>query len=95
MDTNEEYMKKEIELRFTYHSPNPVQTQHYTVIRGRAKRLAETFAALCPDSRERSLAITKLEESVMWANAAIARRSVDEAEQDALRELGPKTNPDA
>ena len=30
--------------------------------------------SLCPDSREKSLAITKIEESVMWANAAIARR---------------------
>lgn len=28
---------------------------------------------LCPDSRELSLAITKLEEAIMWANASIAR----------------------
>lgn len=28
---------------------------------------------LCPSSRERSLAMTKLEEAVMWANSAIAR----------------------
>jgi len=27
----------------------------------------------CPDSREKSLAFTKLEEAVMWANASIAR----------------------
>jgi len=27
-----------------------------------------------PESREQSLAITALEEAVMWANAAIARR---------------------
>ena len=27
----------------------------------------------CPDSRELSVALTKLEEAVMWANAAIAR----------------------
>ena len=93
MDTNEEYMKKEIEIRFTYHSPNPEQNEFYKRIRNQAKNLAKDFAAYCPDSRERSLAITKLEESVMWANAAIARRSVDEAEQDALRELGPKSKP--
>jgi hypothetical protein len=30
---------------------------------------------LVPDSREKSLAITHLEEAVMWANAGIARES--------------------
>jgi hypothetical protein len=29
----------------------------------------------CPDSREKSLAMTNLEQAVMWANAAIARNS--------------------
>jgi len=28
---------------------------------------------VAPDSRERSLALTKIEEAVFWANAAIAR----------------------
>lgn len=28
---------------------------------------------LCPESRERSLAFTKIDEAVMWANASIAR----------------------
>jgi hypothetical protein len=30
---------------------------------------------LCPESREKSLAITNLEQAVMWANAAIARNA--------------------
>lgn len=30
-----------------------------------------------PDSREKSLAITKLEECVMWANKAIAKEQLD------------------
>ena len=29
---------------------------------------------LCPESREKSLAMTKIEEATMWANASIARR---------------------
>jgi len=33
-----------------------------------------TFDQLAPESREKSLAITKLEEAVYWLNAAIARR---------------------
>jgi hypothetical protein len=35
--------------------------------------LSRQLQYLCPGSRELSLAITKLEEAVFWANAAIAR----------------------
>jgi hypothetical protein len=38
-----------------------------------ARKLAYLINEDCPDGREKSIAITKLEESVMWANAAIAR----------------------
>lgn len=63
----------DLEKRFTYHPPKDGQPQMYTQIRGEALSLANTIDALCPDSREKSLAITKLEEAVMWANASIAR----------------------
>ena len=62
-----------LENRFTYHAPKEGQPQKYTEIRHSGKSFAETIDALCPDSREKALAITKLEEAVMWANAAIAR----------------------
>lgn len=58
---------------FTYHAPTPSQTKCYVVLRAEAKLLAERIMELCPQSRERSLAMTKVEEAVMWANAAIAR----------------------
>lgn len=64
----------ELDARFTYHCPTDEQAKKYTSIRSRARAFAELIDALCPDSREKSLAITKLEEAVMWANAAIARR---------------------
>jgi hypothetical protein len=35
--------------------------------------LAAYISEKCPESREKSLAITKIEEAVMWANASIAR----------------------
>lgn len=38
-----------------------------------ASRLLEVLQML-PDSREKSLAITKLEECVMWANKCAARK---------------------
>lgn len=66
-------MKKDLDSVYTYHAPKDDQPDRYEAIRGQAKALASTFEALCPDSRERSLAHTKLEEAVMWANASIAR----------------------
>lgn len=66
--------KTEIKIRFTYHPPQGEQWKKYEEIRAKAKELAELLNKLCPESREKSLALTKLEESVMWGNASIARR---------------------
>jgi len=62
----------QIENIFTYHSPNSEQVERYTKIRNEAKSLALTLHAYCPESREKSLALTSLQQVVMWANAAIA-----------------------
>ena len=66
-------MNPVIENNFKYHSPKEGQPEKYAVLREKAKELAYLIDDLCPQSREKSLAITKLEESVMWANASIAR----------------------
>ena len=58
---------------YTYHAPKADQPAKYVQLRDKAKELAELVVELCPDSRERSLALTKIEESSMWANASIAR----------------------
>ena len=63
----------ELEKRFTYHPPKNNQPGKYGIIRAMAKDFAVTIEHLCPPSREKSLALTKLEEAVMWANASIAR----------------------
>jgi len=67
--------KEELEIRFTYHPPNKDQIPSYNKIRDFAKQMAFLLLEECPNSTELHLAITKLEESVMWANASIARRS--------------------
>ena len=64
---------QEIEKRFTYHAPKAGQPAKYEKLRSKARELAELVNELCPESREKSLAITALEESSMWANASIAR----------------------
>lgn len=65
---------KEIQCRFTYHSPKGDQPKRYEEIRDKAHEFAMAILNRTPESREQSLAITALEEAVMWANAAIARR---------------------
>lgn len=62
-----------IENNFTYHAPKPGQPKKYEAIREKAKELAYMIDELVPPSREQSLAMTKLEECTMWANAGIAR----------------------
>lgn len=65
--------QSQIDNNFTYHSPTQEQTIKYNVLRVMAKKFAEEINGLCPDSREKSLAITQLETAVFWANASIAR----------------------
>jgi hypothetical protein len=63
----------DLDNRFTYHAPKADQPVKYQEIRSCARDMADIIDDLAPDSREKSLAITKLEELVFWANAAIAR----------------------
>ena len=66
-------MNPKIENAFTYHAPKEGQPAKYQELREKAKELAYLIAELVPESREQSLAVAKLEECVMWANAGIAR----------------------
>ena len=66
-------MDNQIANNFKYHSPKAGQSEKYTELRIKARELAYLIDELCPASRERSLALTKIEESIMWANASIAR----------------------
>lgn len=62
-----------LERNFTYHTPKEGQPAKYEALRAKAKELAYLINELCPKSREQSVALTELETSVFWANAAIAR----------------------
>ena len=66
-------MKTQIEQNFRYYAPKAGQPEIYTALRDKAKEYALMIDEHCPNSREKALAITKLEEAIMWANAAIAR----------------------
>lgn len=64
---------EEIDKRFTYHKPKEDQPERYTLLRNSAKAHAELIMQCVPPGRERAVALTQLEDSVMWANAGIAR----------------------
>ncbi|MBU8567579.1 DUF7681 family protein [Virgibacillus pantothenticus] len=66
-------MNNQIENNFSYHAPKEGQPEKYTAIREKAKELAYLIDEVCPNSREKSVALTNLETSIMWANASIAR----------------------
>ena len=66
-------IQERINNNFTYHKPFGDQPAKYEKLRENAKWLAELIVELTPASREQSVALTKLEEVVFWANAAIAR----------------------
>lgn len=63
----------QIENDFTYHAPKEFDIQKFQLIRDNARQLAHLFADLVPAGKESAVALTKLNEAVMWANAGIAR----------------------
>lgn len=66
----------ELERRFKYHAPDAEKGMRHELLRERCRGLAGLIDALCVDGREKSLAITALEEALMWANASVARHEV-------------------
>lgn len=67
---------QELNTRFNYHPPaHPGVARNHERIREGLKSAALLVREYCPGCEERDTAIQKLEEAMMWANAAIARRS--------------------
>ena len=55
---------------FEYHKPTDEQVAQITAVREAMKAVYDNLMSL-PESRERSIAITKLEEASMWMNKGI------------------------
>lgn len=72
--TTIDILKVRIQNDFTYHKPPLEIAPLFVSVREKAKELAILIADLVPAGREQSTALTRLEESVMHANAGIARQ---------------------
>ncbi len=64
--------QSQIDNIFSYHKPFGTQADRYERLRSDARILAKEINEFCPESREKSLALTNLQQTIMWANAAIA-----------------------
>lgn len=73
--------KTYLDTAFTYHAPSPDQIKRFPLIRAAGRNLAETILRNCPDSVERLNALNRIEEAIMWANAAIARKETPPPEE--------------
>jgi hypothetical protein len=65
--------REELVKHFKYHPPkDDEQKTRYEQVRRRGYEAAVAIVEETPESREQSLALTHLEQAIMWANAAIA-----------------------
>lgn len=65
---------------FSYHPPKKDQPPRFEEIRKEAIKLASKIISITPESEEQKIAIQKLRECVMFANAAIACNEVENAD---------------
>lgn len=63
----------EIDDRMRYHPPSQAGILRHQALSERLGDALRAIEAVCPDGREKSLAITNLEMAKFWASAAVAR----------------------
>jgi hypothetical protein len=56
-----------IQKQFAYHKPSVLGLADIQKLREAFSALDEVIRHVCPDSRERNVALTELETSAMWA----------------------------
>lgn len=64
--------REDIENRFSFHPATTTTGPQHDAVRADLKRMALKLHKTLPPGRHRSLALTSLEETMHWANAAIA-----------------------
>lgn len=81
---------KQVDWNMTNHAPESQEVVgKFDRLRSSAKALGHLIANDCPESRERSLAMTNLEQALMWAVAAVARNQPGIVEDDEPQPIPP------
>jgi hypothetical protein len=62
---------------FAFHKPSPESLLFVTTLREAFSSLHTLIETTCPPSRERSVALTELETSAMWAIKSIVSNDTD------------------
>lgn len=70
---------------FTYHPPKEDQPKRYEIIRKAAKDFAQIILDNTPECDDREIAVLKVREAVMLANASIA---INESESFDIKNMG-------
>lgn len=73
----------ELRKRFDFNEVKGDEAERMNLVAAACLHMAGIFVAICPDGRELSLALTKLEEVETWAMNAIHRGSLT-AEETAV-----------
>lgn len=66
---------QDIANRFGYHKGTDVTVPQHQTVRQAYAGLALVLSKLLPEGRAKSVALTQLEDSAMWANKAVAEQA--------------------
>lgn len=65
-----------MEEKFKHHDLDENQKERVEALRQSANLFYEIIDSACPNSREKALAITNLEQTLQWANKSVALEGV-------------------
>ena len=69
----------EVTRRFAFHpADTDEKRQRHETVRDAFREFAADLDAFLPECREKALALTALQESMMWSNAAVAYRTEED-----------------
>ncbi len=78
---DEQALLERIDRNHKHHPPSSQQrADKHEFVREITADCAKSLVETCPVSRELYLALSKMEEAMMWANAAIAREENEDGE---------------
>jgi len=82
----EDIEREDVHQRFEFHPSTAATGPKHDEVRFKHLGIALWVLANVPPSRERSLALTALQEAMMWANAAVAIHTEPEPLQPGQRD---------